>query len=247
MKHWLTINEPWCVAVLGYAKAQFAPGRSSDRKKSPDPPNPDAVHPLLRTGGDSTTEPYIVAHNLILSHAYATKVYREQFKSQQKGEIGITLNGDYYMPYDDDPESEFVRFYLRPGLNMSIGIDIASAQHALDYHIGWYADPIYLGQYPEYLQKVVGDRLPKFTEEEARLVKGSSDFYGMNTYTTDLTKAGGDDEFQGYTQYTFTRPDGTQLGCQSEAGWLQAYAPGFRALLNYLWNVSSCQVPEISA
>src|SRR4051794_12731443 len=37
VKNWLTINEPWCVAVLGYAAAQFAPGRSSDRKKSPNP------------------------------------------------------------------------------------------------------------------------------------------------------------------------------------------------------------------
>lgn len=59
----------------------------------------------------------------------------------------------------------------------------------------------------------------------------------MNTYTTDLTKAGGDDEFQGNTIYTFTRPDGTDLGCQAECGWLQAYAPGFRDLLNYLYKV----------
>lgn len=105
VKHWLTLNEPWCVAVLGYAKAQFAPGRSSDRQKSPHPTNPEALHPLLRTGGDSSTEPYIVAHNLIIAHAHAVKIYREEFKERQGGMIGITLNGDYYMPYDDKPES----------------------------------------------------------------------------------------------------------------------------------------------
>ena len=27
-------------------------------------------------------------------------------------------------------------------------------------------------------------------------------------------EAGGDDEFQGLVEYTFTRPDGTQLGTQ---------------------------------
>ncbi|KAG8915248.1 hypothetical protein FRC01_003727 [Tulasnella sp. 417] len=219
VKHWLTLNEPWCVAVLGYGRGVFAPGRSSDRVRSPDPVNPDAVHPLLRTGGNSKTEPYIVAHSLLISHAHAVKIYREEFKHFQKGEIGITLNGDYYMPYDDDPANA------------------TAGQHALDFHIGWYADPVYLGHYPEYMKEVLGDRLPTFTPEEIALVHGSSDFYGMNTYTTCLAKNGGDDEFQGNTIYTFTRPDGTDLGCQAQCGWLQAYAPGFRDLLNYLYKV----------
>jgi len=85
------------------------------------------------------------------------------------------------------------------------------------------------------LKELLGQRLPDFTPEELRIVKGSSDFYGMNTYTTNLCKAGGDDEFQGKVIYTFTRPDGTQLGTQSEVGWLQGYPDGFRALLNYVW------------
>ncbi len=63
---------------------------------------------------------------------------------------------------------------------------MAAAQHALDVAIGWYADPVYLGFYPDYMKKMLGDRLPDFTPEEWGLVKGSSDFYGMNTYTTNL-------------------------------------------------------------
>ena len=31
-----------------------------------------------------------------------------------------------------------------------------------------------------------------------------------------MTEAGGDDEFQGNVEYTFTRPDGTQLGTQGK-------------------------------
>ena len=92
-------------------------------------------------------------------------------------------------------------------------------------------DPIYLGQYPAFLKEMLGDRLPDFTPEELRVVKGSSDFYGMNTYTTNLcskkfyprlcstwlltayhSEAGGNDEFQAKVEYTFTRPDGSQLG-----------------------------------
>jgi len=112
---------------------------------------------------------------------------------------------------------------------------VAAAQHALDVAIGWYADPVYLGHYPPYLHQMLGARLPTFSDAEWKVVKGSSDFYGMNTYTTNLCRAGGDDEFQGFVDYTFTRPDGTQLGTQAHCAWLQDYAPGFRSLLNYLY------------
>ena len=39
------------------------------------------------------------------------------------------------------------------------------------------------------MREVLGDRLPTFTPEEWEVVKGSSDFYGMNTYTTNLARA----------------------------------------------------------
>lgn len=201
---WSSINEPWCVAVLGYGRGVFAPGRSSDRERSAE--------------GDSATEPWIVGHSIILAHAQAVKLYRERFKPAQKGLIGISLNGDYAIPYDDHPEN------------------IEAAQHALDFAFGWWADSVHLGYYPPYMRQVLGDRLPDFTPDEWAIVKGSSDFYGMNTYTTNLCRAAGDDEFQGYVDYTFTRPDGTQLGNQAQCAWLQDYPTGFRQVLNYLWN-----------
>ncbi|KAF8169515.1 beta-glucosidase [Pholiota molesta] len=200
VKHWLTINEPWCVAILGFGRGVFAPGRSSDRERSPE--------------GDSSTEPWIVGHSIIYAHANAVKMYREEFKPTQKGQIGITLNGDWAIPYDDNQAN------------------VDAAQHALDFAIGEstpliLSDSIYLGFYPPYMREVLGDRMPDFTPAEWAVVKGSSDFYGMNTYTTNLCKAGGDDEFQGNVDYTFKRPDGTELGNQDPEG--------FRSLLNYVW------------
>ncbi|KAF7976929.1 hypothetical protein HWV62_5340 [Athelia sp. TMB] len=203
VKHWLTMNEPWCISILGYGRGVFAPGRCSDRARS--------------ALGDSSTEPWIAGHSVLLASASAVQAYRNEFKATQGGQIGITLNGDWAIPYDDTPEN------------------IAAAQHALDFSIGWFADPVYLGHYPPYMREVLGDRMPDFTAEEWAIVKGSSDFYGMNTYTTNLCKAGGSDEFQGNVQYTFTRPDGTQLGTQAQSAWLQDYPDGFRALLKYVY------------
>ena len=45
----------------------------------------------------------------------------------------------------------------------------------MDFAVGWFADPIYLGHYPESMILRLGSRLPKFTEEEIRMVKGSSE------------------------------------------------------------------------
>lgn len=79
VKHWITFNEPWCSSVLGYNNGSFAPGHTSDRTKSP--------------VGDSSTEPWIVGHNILVAHGTAVKIYRDQFKAKDGGEIGITLNG----------------------------------------------------------------------------------------------------------------------------------------------------------
>ncbi len=116
------------------------------------------------------------------------RLYREEFKPNQGGQIGLTLNGDWQMPWDDNPESEPCSSTKVYTYHLFFRPDVEAAQHALDTAIGWFADPIYLGQYPPYLRQMLGDRLPEFTDEEIRLVQGSSDFYGMNTYTTNLCR-----------------------------------------------------------
>ncbi|RBP50862.1 GH1 family beta-glucosidase [Arenicella xantha] len=144
VKHWITINEAWVVSVLGHGQGVFAPGHSSN------------------------SEPYQVAHNLLLAHGKAVKIYREQFQSTQGGVIGITNNCDWREPLTNDPQ------------------DHAAAQRALEFFLGWFADPIYLGDYPQAMRDKVADRLPEMTPEHKALIQGSSDFFGLNHYTTML-------------------------------------------------------------
>ncbi len=142
VKHWLTLNEPWCSAVLGHGLGMHAPGRVS------------------------RDEPYLVGHNLLRAHALAVEKYRTQFQPQQKGLIALTNNCDWREPLTDSEA------------------DIQAAQRAVEFFLGWFADPVYTGDYPAVMRERLGRRLPQFTDNEKNLLKGSADFFGLNHYST---------------------------------------------------------------
>nr|GMD41948.1 beta-glucosidase 44-like [Ipomoea batatas] len=66
VKNWFSFNEPRVVAALGYDTGFFAPGRCSNC-----------------TERNSATEPYTVAHNLILCHAAAAQRYHTKYHVRQ--------------------------------------------------------------------------------------------------------------------------------------------------------------------
>ncbi|KAF3665063.1 Beta-glucosidase 13 [Capsicum annuum] len=152
IKHWITINEPYTYAVFGYALGFDAPGRCSYYNGC--------------AAGDAATEPYIVAHHLLLAHAKTVNLYREQYKAKQKGKIGISLISNWFVPYSTKEE------------------DIDAAQRGLDFMFGWFIDPVTYGDYPASMHKAAKNRLPKFTIEETEMVKNSYDFLGLNYYTS---------------------------------------------------------------
>jgi beta-glucosidase len=80
VRWWITFNEPWCSAVLGYHSGAHAPGRCSDRGVSP-------------AGGDSAVEPWVAGHSILVAHGRAVRAFREEFKPKFGGQIAITLNG----------------------------------------------------------------------------------------------------------------------------------------------------------
>lgn len=58
-----------------------------------------------------------------------------------------------------------------------------AAQRNLDFQLGLYADPCFLGDYPASIREAV-PALPSFTEEQKQLLKKSVDYFALNHYTT---------------------------------------------------------------
>ncbi|KAE9546262.1 hypothetical protein FO519_010526, partial [Halicephalobus sp. NKZ332] len=106
----------------------------------------------------------------------AARIYKEKYQAQQDGIIGITLVGAWYYPKDPNNEG-----------------DVAAARRSFQFTFGWFANPIFIGDYPDVMKETiynnsidyqmrVRSRLPEFTEEEINNLKGSADFLGVNYY-----------------------------------------------------------------
>ncbi|KAH9774617.1 Beta-glucosidase 17 [Citrus sinensis] len=209
VKLWASMNEPNGMVMNGYNGGSFAPGRCSNYVGN-------------CTAGDSATEPYIAAHNMLLSHGALVNLYKHKYQPYQMGKIGITILTHWFEPKFKTAASR------------------QAASRARDFFFGWFADPVTFGNYPESMRRIVGKRLPKFTEGESKLVKGSFDFLAVNYYTTNYADAAPPpNAFQ--LSYTADRQvnltterDGVPVGSPTALGWLFVHPKGLQELLLYL-------------
>ncbi|KAJ5715784.1 CAZyme family GH1 [Penicillium malachiteum] len=212
VKNWITLNEPWIVSIFGYATGGNAPGRSSINPQS--------------TEGNTATEPWIVGKSLIMSHARPTALYNREFRTSQQGRIGISLNGDYYEPWDSQDER-----------------DQLAAERRMEFHIGWFANPVCLGQdYPTCMREQLGERLPRFTDSDFALLKETSttmDFYGMNYYTSQFARhrdePASENDFLGNVEELQSNKQGVPVGEPSGISWLYSTPGLFRKHLTRVY------------
>jgi beta-galactosidase len=145
VKNWITINEAWTVAVQAYEDGTKAPGK--------------VVNPPV--------DVYVAGHHLLLAHARAATIYKQEYAPIQHGQIGMSNCGDFRYPLDPDSSD-----------------DMQAAERAMVFQYSWFTDPLVHGDYPKEMRDRVGDRLPKFTSSQRRELMGSLDFVGLNHYST---------------------------------------------------------------
>ncbi|KAL0832750.1 hypothetical protein ABMA28_000925 [Loxostege sticticalis] len=208
VKVWTTMNEPHQHCYNGYGTTYFAPA--------------------LNAHGIGE---YLCTHYILLAHAKAYRLYDKEFRPKQHGQLGITLDA----------------FWAEPK-NASSQEDRDGAEAYLQMHLGIYAHPIFSGNYPDFVRQRVDNmslqqgftrsRLPYFSQEEVEMLKGSSDFFGLNHYTSYLMSPCAGENYQIPSMDDDTgvcleqHPSWTKPG----ADWFSVYPEGFRKLLNFVNN-----------
>ncbi|XP_055981586.1 cytosolic beta-glucosidase [Sorex fumeus] len=159
VKLWITLNEPNMFALMAYDLGRFPPGV-----------------PHLGTGG------YQAAHNLIKAHARSWHSYDSLFRKEQKGLVSLSFFIAWAEPADPNSAS-----------------DQEAAKRVMAFHLDLFAKPIFTdGDYPEGVKSQIAamstkqgyasSRLPEFTEEEKKMIKGTGDFFAVQYYTTCLAR-----------------------------------------------------------
>lgn len=158
VKKWLTLNEP---LVVMERHAFYMKGRINNKT-------------------ELSIYQYQTMHHLILAHATVYQTYVKEFKAKQNGKVSIAISSTWGEPKTQNKQ------------------DIDAAERFMQFTLGIFAHPIFLnGDYPQIVKdmvanksKAVGipDRLPKFSDEEKRIVRGSADYFGLNNYESELVE-----------------------------------------------------------
>ena len=115
VKHWITLNEPWCISLLGHQIGGHAPGRQDW---------PAALR---------------AAHHVLLAHGLAVPILR---RNSPGAEVAITLNFTHADPASPSPEDYhaarlydgyFQRWFLDPVYGRGYPADMVDAYTQAGY------------------------------------------------------------------------------------------------------------------
>uniref|UniRef100_A0A8C5DR07 Cytosolic beta-glucosidase n=1 Tax=Gouania willdenowi TaxID=441366 RepID=A0A8C5DR07_GOUWI len=177
---------------------------------------------------------YRAAHHIIKAHAKVWHLYDTQWRNKQKGLVGVSLTADWGEPVDVSNQK-----------------DIEAAERYIQFSLGWFATPIFNGDYPQVMKDYIGrskvclsigqqglgaSRLPVFTSQERNYIRGTCDFLGLGHFTTryvtqkNYPSSAGDSFFSDRDLAELVDPQWPDPGSE----WLYAVPWGFRRLLNFV-------------
>ncbi|XP_076227337.1 myrosinase 1 [Nomia melanderi] len=203
VKRFIPINEPCVICEMGYSKGLHAPGKK--------------LHGI----GE-----YLCVHNVLKAHAKVYRIYQNEFKTTQQGEVGFMVNTNGYLPKNSP--------------------DTKSVDIAYTFSVGWILNPVYTeaGDYPEMMKKMVANksleqgypksRLPEFEPEWIAYIKQTSDFLALNHYTSKLVSPGCSGEIPSQLNDQGLSFDIDPSWKPSASSWLKVVPEGLRNVLREL-------------
>ncbi|XP_026320224.1 myrosinase 1-like isoform X2 [Hyposmocoma kahamanoa] len=217
IKSWITINEPYEICEDGYG----------DEKKAP----------AIDSHGVGN---YLCSDTLLKAHAEVFHLYNETYREKQNGTIMISINSIWYEPSDPENTEQ-----------------VTLAETANQFKFGWFAHPIFTeqGGYPAVMVENIAresmqegltkPRLQQFDDYWIQRIKGTSDFLGINHYTTFLVTGPGVDPTAKSPSWLKDTGAVTtmEVGEDSASEWLRVVPAGFGNLLR--WCKSSYNDPPI--
>ncbi|VDK64393.1 unnamed protein product [Anisakis simplex] len=106
---------------------------------------------------------YLAAYHMLLAHATAYHIYDREFRTKQRGQIGITNVGFWFEPESAEDED--------------------AARRGLEWNFDWFTHPIFHedGNYPKTMIERIAEisrqenrivsRLPSFTAQQINFIR----------------------------------------------------------------------------
>ncbi|KAK7303279.1 hypothetical protein RJT34_14182 [Clitoria ternatea] len=212
VKYWVTFNEPNVAIIRGYRTGIWPPSRCS------------ASFGRCNYAGDSETEPFIAAHNLLLSHAAAVHLYKTKYQEKQGGKIGLVMNTEWFEPFSNSSE------------------DKSAVERARSFYMNWFLDPVILGKYPKEMVEILGPKLPAFSRTDLEKLKSGLDFIGINQYTSAYVRdcifsacevGRGSSKTEGSALISSHMND-VNIGKPTALDWLYVHPQGMEKIVTYI-------------
>lgn len=209
VNHWMTINEPICIADGHYAGTIEPPGLG----------DPQAG--------------VQVAHHLLLGHGKALRAIKDEGGKQHQ--VGLVCNLYPVQAYaggkiSNENHDIAERVSLDTGIKDSdsplTDKDMAEAVSLMDGYVNrWWLDPIYLGRYPEDIW-AHREHLPKVQAGDLAVIGTRPDFMGVNYYHRFVVRP-----VRQKGKLNYTTVSAKELGApHTTMGW-EIYPQGLHELL----------------
>ncbi len=117
-----------------------------------------------------------ISHNVLMAHGMAVKTIRSH--ASRKPMIGMAPTGNVFIPRGANAGE------IEEAREKSFDFD----PYAFTMGNAWWADPVFLGDYPEKAYEIYQEAMKCVKKQDLELIHQPLDFYGFNVYQGTVTR-----------------------------------------------------------